>query len=163
MADPNAFYDMYVMKTSGLTLVAGCSGTEYCRAHASSHDLHSGFISAINSFSAETFGRESLKTVTLDTVQLNLKIDRANDLIFPFIHPANSSQNLIRTQLETMSQRFVEKYGKQARSDVLDDEFFLGFREDLINTGILQAEIQTQLKAGKKKGRSLLRLFRLKQ
>ena len=62
-------YDVYVLKTSGVPLVSGCTGSKYCMEHAGQHELQSGFLAALNSFSQEAFDNENIRVLEMENIQ----------------------------------------------------------------------------------------------
>ena len=56
-------YDIFILKGSGLPLLAGCTGSEYCMMHADNHELQAGFLTALFSFSKEAFNSEILNKI----------------------------------------------------------------------------------------------------
>jgi hypothetical protein len=138
----SVFYDIYILRNSGIKLLAGCTGSTFCKSHVESHDLHTGFLAAINSFSKETFATSNLRTILYDDVQVNFLNDSKNGLIFVFIHPINVSKDEIQEQLLKTSQKFAEKYKDILKNDFIDDNSFLGFEQELISMGILSEDIR---------------------
>ncbi len=136
----SSVYDIYVIKTSGVPLFAGCTGSDYCKLHLDQHELQSGFIAAIYSFSREVFKTSDIKTILYEDIQLNFKTDEEHGLIFVFVHPISAPQETIKMQLEAAYRRFVERYRDYLAEDIIDEEIFESFQKDLNTLGITPHE-----------------------
>jgi hypothetical protein len=129
--------DVYVFKSDGLPIVAGCTGTEYCQSHASNHELHTAFMAALQSFSKETFSENSVKTVAMDDFQLNMQPFLDNRYIFATVHTSGSNTDSIRKKVEKGIEVFVAKYGDVLQEKMLDQNKFNDFIYDLDNIGLV--------------------------
>ncbi len=133
-------YDLYVIKSSGIPLFAGCTQSDYCKLHMDQHELQAGFIAALYSFSKETFTTSRLKTILYDDIQLNFKVDEDKGLIFVFVHPVDADRAKITQLLEKAHHRFIERYRDVLSDDLVNDELFRSFLQDLREIGVVKDE-----------------------
>ncbi len=141
-----SLYDIYVIKKSGLPLFAGCTQSDYCKLHMDQHELQAGFMAALYSFSKETFTSSELKTILYDDIQLNFKVNDEKGLIFVFVHPVDADREIIYQMLEKTRSRFVDRYKAVLDDDLINEEIFESFRQDLLDIGIMKDENLTSTK-----------------
>ena len=138
--------DVYLLKTSGLPLLAGCTGTDFCKTHMEQHILTSGLLAAVHSFSQETFQSSTLHSINYNNIRISFMFDK--DIILSFVTSSDSNNRRIKRDLTKTWNRFQEKYGDFVRSDVpFDDAHFLGFSRDLIDLGVIGNEMNSAMGA----------------
>ena len=130
-------YDVYLFKTSGLPLLAGCTGSDYCMNHLPNHELHTAFMAALQSFSRESFSDNTVQTVMMQDFQLNMIMNPNNDLIFGAVHSSSLDTNKIRELIKKGSDLFTKKYEKQLVNDILPQNTFDEFTEELLKLELI--------------------------
>jgi hypothetical protein len=136
----NSAYDIYLLQSSGLPLLAGCTGSDYCKKHGDQHDLHTGFISALNSFSQEVF-TDTPKTILYDQIQINIK--SMFDITIVTVHPIKVKTSEINNQLDFILSKFHEKYGEISKMP--DVEIFEEFRPIIDSIGMSTGTIMNTI------------------
>jgi hypothetical protein len=137
--DQDDAYDIYILRLSGVPIFAGCTGSDYCTEHTENHETHSAFLSAIYSFSKALSARNPLKSIILDTIQINIKVDELNDLMIALVHPKEVKLEKIRQQMDAAHDLFLEKYKKRIEKDdsFNDEQIFREFEKDLKDRKII--------------------------
>ena len=139
MGKEKSLYDIYILKTSGIPLFAGCTATDYCMRHMDQHELQSGFLAAIHSFSKETFTEENLRQILYNDIKISFKSN--DEIIMAFVHPIDYKNKKIEKDLEKAWKRFHEKYRDSINESLIEEKFFDDFREDLRDLGIIPDKI----------------------
>ncbi|MHA2029032.1 MAG: hypothetical protein ACXAC2_08555 [Candidatus Kariarchaeaceae archaeon] len=129
-----SIYDMYVIDDSGIPIFAGCTTSDYCMQHSDQHPLHTGFITAIQSFGKEVFSGD-LQNLRFPNVKINLKT--VGNYSFVFVNPETSDEDLIQNKLDQVAKVFKEKYEKNVKSFYQSDEQFRNFNEDMYKLGLV--------------------------
>ena len=135
MSGQNQLYDIYILRTTGLPILAGCTTSEYCKTHMKQHELQSGFLSAIHAFSRETFTDSQLYQMRYDDIQLSFKID--DRVILAMVHSIQSQNSIILNQLNQTWALFHDKYGQYIDSLGVPEKLFEDIRHDLEETGVI--------------------------
>ncbi|MHA2502541.1 MAG: hypothetical protein ACXAE3_06720 [Candidatus Kariarchaeaceae archaeon] len=135
-------YDIYVIKTSGIPLFAGCTGSEYCQSNMSGHELVSGYFSALHAFSEEAYQDQELQTMLFGEIAINFWIDREHELIFIFVHNRHAETPDIRKHLELGHSIFLERYGHHLDDDLVKLSLFEDFQQHLRVAGIIPHEME---------------------
>jgi len=139
-------YDIYVMKSSGIPLFTGCTGTNYCMTHLGQHELVSGFFAAMRSFARESFKDENLKTMIFSEIRINFLEDIENELLLAFIHDINADDTQIAQDLSKAKDLFLQKYGVHVNDSLVDQQIFENFREELRSAGIIENNLNNIIK-----------------
>lgn len=130
-------YDIYIFQSNGLPILAGCSGSDYCKSHYDQHELHSGFIAALNSFSKEVF-TDTPRTILYKDIQINMKIE--NELTIMTVHPVEIQNDLIQIQLNDIFSKFKEKYGVEFEH-FIDVDIFEDFQSEVDKMGLINTQM----------------------
>ena len=130
-------YDLYVLKSYGIPIFAGCTGSDYCKGHHKQHELHVGFFSAIYSFSKESFVDTTIHSIIFDKIQINFEIDEETNIIIIFEHPCFVETDLIRNYLTKAMNIFLENYIEQLTDGVIRNDLFKQYQQDLQRIGVL--------------------------
>lgn len=130
-------YDVYLFKTNGLPLLAGCTGSDYCMNHLPNHELHTAFMAALQSFSRESFSDNTVQTVMMQDFQLNMVLNPKNELIFGAVHSSGLDTNKIRELITKGSDLFIKKYEKELVHDILPQQTFDKFTEELLKLELI--------------------------
>lgn len=138
MGKGHKIYDMYIIRTSGIPIFAGCAGLDFCKNNPSHHDMHSGLFSAIYMFSKEAFSSSDLRIIVYNNMQICFNIDIENDIMIIFIYPINLKRPIIRRHLDKAHQIFIENFLYLVKSQVIDEEAFKKFIELLICDGVIK-------------------------
>lgn len=133
-------YDFYLMNLSGLSIFSGCTGTEYCRAHQGQHELHTGFFSAMHSFSQEAFQESLMQSMEMGNVQLNFKIDLIRNLMLILVSPINIKKKNIRKQLDRMMELYLNSYAEKIEENVMNEDLFKQMMLEMKEYGIIHTE-----------------------
>ncbi len=134
-------YDIYVTKNNGIPLFTGCTGTNYCMTHLGQHELVSGFFAAMRSFAKESFKDEDLQTMIFSEIRINFLEDDNNELLLAFVHDITANDNRIRNDLKKARDLFVKKYGDHLDDNLVDQQIFEDFREELRDAGIIEGNL----------------------
>jgi hypothetical protein len=80
-----------------------------------------------------------LKSIVLDTIQVNIKVDEPNDLMIAVVHPKGVKLDRIKRQIDAAHDLFLEKYkNKMDSGHPLDEErLFKQFEKDLRERNIV--------------------------
>lgn len=136
-------YDFYIMKTAGIPLLAGCSATDYCKAHEGQHELHSAFLSAIYAFGKETWDTPELQSISYDEIMINFQIDTENELMAVLVYPSHYTVEETQHQARAILDRFIDKFRSEIHSmGLVDLSVFDAFREDLCDLRILPPDLK---------------------
>lgn len=127
-------YDMYVLDTSGIPIFAGCTTSDYCMAHADQHPLHTGFMSAIQSFGKEVFSG-NLQQLTFPDIKLNFKT--MGDFTFVMVNPDTVDDDLVRDKLNQALDVFKDKYENRVEVFRVSEELQYEFNDDMYKIGLL--------------------------
>ena len=141
MKTTQGLYDIYVLKTSGLPLFSSCTGSEYCMTHMDQHELQSGFLAAIHSFSKESFTKSDLKKLEYDDIKLSFKSDQ--DLIMAFVHSIKVDDKKIRKDITKAWDNFKEKYADKIDGIYIEDHLFDDFQDDLQHLGVISSKLMS--------------------
>ena len=136
----NAIYDIYLMNLSGISIFSGCTGTEYCQAHQGQHELHTGFFSAIHSFSKEAFQESDMKSMDMGKIQLNFKINYEKGIMLVLVSPDYVKKKNIKKQLDVTMKTYLNGYADKIEQNTMNDELFKAIMKDLNQQGILHTE-----------------------
>ncbi len=153
-------YDVYVLKTSGIPLVSGCTETEYCIAHMDQHELQSGFLAALNSFSQEAFDNENIRTLEMENIQLNFKVNKDKELIFAAISPISINREDLHLKLAEGMDKFIEKFGDHLQKLIAPQLMFEDFKPILKEIGIIEEKFRSSYKAQKVENSKKTRLLK---
>ena len=140
-----AVYDIYIYKSSGELLLAGCTGTDYCNRHDNVHELHTGFMAAMNIFIKEVFAEEP-KTLLLSNIQINMKTEKG--ICIAMVHPITTSNELIVKVLTLTLKKFTEMFGVKL-DKYSTNEIFDRFHPVLVELGLIQAKLENTLEGQK--------------
>ncbi len=113
-------YDIYLIRTSGIPLFAGCTQSDYCMTHMQQHELQAGFLAAINAFSKEAFEDEKIHTIYMDNIQINFIVDEKDGLIFAVLHDINADTEFIKRRLKDAYEIFVSRFPEAKDESHLD-------------------------------------------
>lgn len=149
MSQEPSVYDVYVIKSSGIPLVSGCTGTDYCMQNMGQHDLQSGFLAALNSFSQEAFNNEKMRSLEMENIQLNFKVDNDKELIFATVNPIHADKDDIHSKLNSGMDKFIEHYGDRLESDITTQLLFDEFKPILVELGIVEDKLMSTAEAQK--------------
>jgi hypothetical protein len=130
-------YDIYVIKTSGVPIFAGCTMTEYCQAHNDEHMMHSGLFMAIYALSKESFIDSTIRTIMFDKVQINFKFNIQKKFFIALIHSSKVESTSIITQLNHVHKVFTEKYSGWLDKAESPTRLFEQFKSELKEYGIV--------------------------
>ena len=133
----NAIYDIYLMNLSGISIFSGCTGTEYCKVHKGQHELHTGFFSAIHSFSKEAFLESKMESMDMGNVQLNFKIDYERGIMLVLVSPSDGKKKKIKKQLEDIMETYLTGYADKVKQNSMNEELFKAIMQELNQRGIL--------------------------
>jgi hypothetical protein len=133
-------YDVYLMNLNGLSVFSGCTGTAYCKAHSGQHALHTGFFSAMHSFSKEAFQESLMKSMDFGNVQLNFKIDYERGLMLILVSPETVKKKIVNDQLNTIMELYLTKYADKVEANVTNDTLFQSLLVELKQLGIIHTE-----------------------
>ncbi|MHA2365540.1 MAG: hypothetical protein ACXAC7_16405 [Candidatus Hodarchaeales archaeon] len=142
MTKENIFYDIHILKTTGIPLFAGCTVTEYCKHHKDQHILQSGFIAAIHAFSRESFSKSVLRKLIYNDVKVSFKSD--HEMIMVFVHPFDHD---VQDDLNRAWDRFKEKFKEELKSQVVNKMIFDSFEDELRELGIVTDELHSIIPA----------------
>lgn len=138
---PPTIYDVYLLHTTGVPIFAGCSGSDYCKAHPGQHELHSGFFSAMHAFSRESFQDNRLDALFFDKLQVNFKIDVEHDLMLVFVHPRSEKNKAVKNQMDVALKLFVAEYSDAvSTTGQVMEERLEEYKQALRKRGILAPE-----------------------
>jgi hypothetical protein len=131
--DEDDAYDIYLLRLSGVPIFAGCTGSDYCTEHINNHEMHGAFLSAIYTFSKGVSTGTTLKSIVLDTIQINIKVDEPNDLMIALVHPKEVDAGKIRLQMEAAHDLFLRKYKTRFEQgdSINEEQVFREFERDL--------------------------------
>ena len=105
------------------------------------HELQSGFLAAIHSFSKETFTDSDLKNLEYDDIKLSFKSD--HKIIMAFVHSVKMGDKNIQKELTKAWDKFKEKYADMAEDSLVAEHLFDGFRDDLRLLGIIPGKLMS--------------------
>ncbi len=137
-------YDVFVLRTSGLPLLAGCTGTEYCKMHRDNHELQAGFLSALHAFSKEAFSTETLTKIDLSEIQLNFKYDPIKEILFIAFHSIDQQSDRIQKQLDNAVIKFQKRYPHELPNYIKRGEYD-DFKDDLMKIGLIHDQLNSIL------------------
>ncbi|MHA1372319.1 MAG: hypothetical protein ACTSWN_08800 [Promethearchaeota archaeon] len=137
MLKDNFIYDLYIIKISGIPIIAGCTGSDYCRLHSEQHELHAGFFSAMLAFSKEAFKGTIIKLIEFDKIQLNLLINEDRDFFIVFVHPSNVNKRKVRKHLFVAENLLLEKFPDLVSGMISDGEMIEAYKDELRKKKIL--------------------------
>ncbi len=143
----NYAYDLYLIKTSGVPIFAGCCASAYCIDNPKEHMLHSGLLIALYSYSKQSFVHSTLKTITFDDRQINFNIDEEKGVMIVMIHPYHVEQFEIQTQLDKAYAVFLNDFEHLLKEDVYDESLFEQYKAELLKIGIIPEDIHSILDA----------------
>ncbi len=133
-------YDIYVLKTSGIPIFAGCTGTSYCQGHRDQHELHAGFFSALYMFSKENHIGSGLDSILFKDIQINFKIDEDADIILALVHPRGVDERTAHKHVDTAFDILMKRYIQKIDIHTPNPSFFSSYRRDLFDAGITSRE-----------------------
>ncbi|RMG30416.1 MAG: hypothetical protein D6732_16310 [Methanobacteriota archaeon] len=113
-------YDIYLIRTSGIPLFAGCTQSDYCMSHLQQHELQAGFLAAINAFSKEAFEDEKIHTIYMDNIQINFIVNEEDGLIFAVLHDINADTDFIKRRLKDAYDIFISRFPEAKDENHLD-------------------------------------------
>lgn len=113
-------YDIYLIRTSGIPLFAGCTQSDYCMTHMQQHELQAGFLAAINAFSKEAFEDEKIHTIYMDNIQINFIVNENDGLIFAVLHDINADTEFIKRRLKDAYDIFTARFPEAKDESNLD-------------------------------------------
>ena len=163
-----AIYDIYLVEKSGLPIFAGCTATDYCKLHMDQHELQSGFLAAMYSFSKETFKNSSLRTIGFDNIKISMKVDDDRGIILVFIHPVRVNPKIMDAKLTKALDVFMTIYYPGLEPNIIDSSMFESYKEELrelkiIPSGLMNTMMQQKNIEGYKESRpSIFRWIRTK-
>ncbi|MCE7734185.1 MAG: hypothetical protein GPJ54_04845 [Candidatus Heimdallarchaeota archaeon] len=160
MSEDSYVYDVYVIKTSGIPLVSGCTATDYCMGHMGQHELQSGFLAALNSFSQEAFNNEKMRSLEMDNIQLNFKVNNEKELIFATVNPITANKEEIQKKLTKGMDQFIKKFGDKLDSDITTQLMFDEFRPILEDLGLIGDKLMSTAEAQNAENSKKSRLLR---
>ncbi|MCY3414333.1 MAG: hypothetical protein INQ03_21990 [Candidatus Heimdallarchaeota archaeon] len=135
-------YDLILMKSSGIPIYAGCTGSDYCMKHLGQHQLQTAFLSALYSFSQEAFDEEVLTKIDFSNIQLNFEIEHSKQLLFVGFHPKEVDSKQIQKLLQEALVRFNKRFPGEI-SDIVQPDDFLEFSKDLRELGLVSNQISS--------------------
>lgn len=147
MSQDSYVYDVYVVKTSGIPLVSGCTATDYCMDHIGQHKLQSGFLAALNAFSQEAFNNEKMRSLEMDNSQLNFKVNNEKELIFATVNPITANKEEIQKKLTKGMNQFIKKFGDRLDASITTQLMFDEFRPILEELGLIGDKLMSTAKA----------------
>ncbi len=138
-------YDIYLIRTSGIPLFAGCSQNDYCMARMGQHELQAGFLAAINAFSKEAFENEKIHTIFMDNIQINFLINENDGLIFAVIHEKDQDTNFIKKRLKDAYDVFINRYPEAKDETVVQMDQFSEIQNILKQLGLVENRLGNTL------------------
>ena len=114
---------------------------EYCMMNMDQHELQSGFLAAIHSFSKESFTKSDLKKLEYDDIKLFFKSDP--NIIMAFVHPAKMDDKQIQKDLTKVWDKFEEKYADKVDNIFIEEHLFDDFRDDLRHLGVIRGKLMS--------------------
>ncbi len=135
-------YDILLIRTNGLPIFAGCTGSDYCMMHMEQHELQSGLIAALYSFSKEAFNDNTMEAVLFDKIELNFEVDEDRGLILAFIHPPGIDMDHIKEQLKQGMDIFIKHYNDRIKEYIIEEELFEQYAKDLRKLKIIEGKLK---------------------
>ena len=109
--------------------------------HMDQHELQSGFLAAILSFSRESFSKDDLKKMEYEDIKLSFKSDQK--LIMAFVHPAKMDDKKIQKEMTKAWDKFQEKYADKVDGIYVEEHLFDDYRDDLRQLGIIPGKLMS--------------------
>jgi hypothetical protein len=127
---------VYILKKSGLPLLAGCTGSEYCQAHMSQPELRSGLMSAMFTFSKESFKESNMEQILFDDVKISFYTELDSEILIVFVNDRRFKDKKIYSQLKKTWNRFHSRFKYYLNSHLIDTDEFQSFHHDLRQLGV---------------------------
>ncbi len=122
--DVPTIFDIYILKTSGIPLMTGCTMTDFCKARMKHHELQSGFFGALFSFSQELFADEHIQSIIFENFQINFLIDPFTEIMFIVVHPITAHVETIQRKLLEVKNAFLKRFPDIHQQKVVNQVIF---------------------------------------
>ncbi len=160
-------YDVYVLRTTGIPIFAGCTATDYCIMRMDQHELHSAFLAAMYNFSKESFSDTDIQTIVYGDIVLNFALSPSDNFMMIFFHQNidEIDSESIRAKLRKAMDIFMNKYAPQIGEHESGDDLFEDFKTDLQNLQVLPSpklmDLSKMMMMDEKKEKEGPRIFKL--